>query len=235
MKRINAILVATFGALFLFFGGTIFNQLFTNDYKFLATVCSLIALTMLVQLSLKKYYPQLTIKLVLSICISFFISVAIFSSLMYLLPKDSLDNVTIKYCINSFLTIFIIAYIEELIFRYFLLRVYFQYLNKHVSILLNSLVFSMIHAFNYNFYFLFLVFLVSLLFCYSYKYTNLFAVPIVLHFSFNLLSKINDEFTIPTLIAKIINLNAHIWVFIFLMLLYIVYKESKLNMPKMLD
>lgn len=229
MKRINAILFASLGSLFLFFIGMVFNQIFTDTSKNIATLVSVLGITFLVQFSLLKFYQISNKDLMKSILKSLVACAVIFMVLVISMPQASFIKLSLRYSINSFISLYLIAYVEELIFRYFLQRVYVKYINKHLSIVLNSLLFTMIHSFNYDTYYLILVFIISVSFCYAYLSSKLFCVPVILHFTFNLISKLNNEFKLPENLSKLLDNHVHVFGLVIITILISIYYKINIR------
>ncbi len=117
----------------------------------------------------------------------------------------------IKEILLSILIYTIVAIMEEVLFRGYILRNLMISFNKYVALIISSLLFSLIHGSNPNMdlFSFFDLFLAGILLGISYIYTKNLWFPIALHFSWNLfqtflgfnVSGLNSysiiEFTIP--------------------------------------
>ena len=81
----------------------------------------------------------------------------------------------------------LVAFIEEMLFRGYILRNLMLSMNKYIALLGSSLVFALMHAFNPNVSMLalFNIFLAGILLGLSYVHTKNLWFPIALHFSWN--------------------------------------------------
>lgn len=93
-----------------------------------------------------------------------------------------------KEIILTILIFLIVAFVEEMLFRGYILRNLMISFNKYVALIISSLLFSLMHGFNpnINLFSFFDLFLASILLGLSYVYTKNLWFPIALHFSWNL-------------------------------------------------
>lgn len=92
-----------------------------------------------------------------------------------------------KELILSILTYTIVAFVEEALFRGYILKNFMLSFNNYIALILSSLLFSMAHGANPNMdWFSFLdLFIAGILLGLSYIYTKNLWFPIALHFSWN--------------------------------------------------
>jgi len=94
-----------------------------------------------------------------------------------------------KEIIITILIYSIVAIVEEVLFRGYVLRNFMISFNKYTALIISSLLFSLMHGFNPNIdLFAFIdLFLAGILLGISYVYTKNLWFPIALHFSWNLI------------------------------------------------
>jgi membrane protease YdiL (CAAX protease family) len=97
-------------------------------------------------------------------------------------------NFSIIEIICSILVFAIVAFVEEMLLRGYVLRNLMYSFNKYVALIVSSLLFSLMHGFNPNMdWFSFLnLFLAGIVLGASYIYNKNLWFPIALHFSWNL-------------------------------------------------
>ena len=90
--------------------------------------------------------------------------------------------------ISSILLFFIVAIVEETLFRGYVLRNLMISANKYVALIISSLLFTIMHGFNPNIQYLGVInlFLAGIFLGISYIHTKNLWFPIALHFSWNL-------------------------------------------------
>ncbi len=88
----------------------------------------------------------------------------------------------------SILTFIVIAIVEEVLLRGYVLRNFMISFNKYIALILSSVIFSLLHFFNPNInaFALLELFIAGILLGISYLYTKNLWFPIGLHFSWNL-------------------------------------------------
>jgi len=93
-----------------------------------------------------------------------------------------------KEIILSILVFIIVAVVEEVLFRGYLLRNLMLSFNKYIALIVSSIIFTLVHAANPNFdlFSFFDLFLGGILLGTSYIFTKNLWFPIALHFSWNL-------------------------------------------------
>ncbi len=81
----------------------------------------------------------------------------------------------------------VVAIVEEVLVRGYILKNFMQSFNKYIALILSSLLFSLMHFFNphTDFFSLFNIFLAGIFLGISYIYTKNLWFPIALHFSWN--------------------------------------------------
>ena len=97
-------------------------------------------------------------------------------------------NFNIMEIFYSLILFLIIAIVEEVLFRGYILNNLMLSINKYYALFLTSFIFSLLHFFNPNFSWISLIsiFLAGLVLGISYIYTKNLWLPISLHFSWNL-------------------------------------------------
>jgi len=97
-------------------------------------------------------------------------------------------NFNFKKLIMSILLFTIIAFIEETICRGYILRNLMSSFNKYIALIVSSIIFSSLHAFNpdIDLFSLFNIFLVGIAYGLFYIYTKNLWFPIAMHLSWNL-------------------------------------------------
>lgn len=87
----------------------------------------------------------------------------------------------------SILIFFIVAIVEETLFRGYILRNLMISFNKYIALIISSILFSLMHSFNPNIdlFALITLFLAGILFGLPYIHTRNLWFPIALHFSWN--------------------------------------------------
>ena len=114
-----------------------------------------------------------------------------FSGLCLLLLLNQVAIIGIQYKIYALLLnigIFLaIAFAEEIVIRGYVLNKLLGSTNKHVALIISSVIFSLFHALNPNINFLSLInlFFAGILLGIAYIYTKNLWFPIALHFSWN--------------------------------------------------
>ncbi|WP_232225241.1 CPBP family intramembrane glutamic endopeptidase [Seonamhaeicola sp. S2-3] len=96
-------------------------------------------------------------------------------------------NYNFKEIMYSILVYIIVAFVEEAIFRGYILRNLMMSSNSHLALVISSILFALAHGFNPNMdWFSYLdLFLAGILLGISYVYTRNLWFPIALHFSWN--------------------------------------------------
>jgi len=125
--------------------------------------------------------------------IGFFIGLLIMS-LSYILLinlKEIIFNdlvIDFREIIISFFLFLIIAVVEEMLFRGYILRNLMISFNKHIALLISAILFTLAHSPNLemSFFSFFNIFLAGILLGISYIHTKNLWFPIALHFSWNL-------------------------------------------------
>jgi membrane protease YdiL (CAAX protease family) len=97
-------------------------------------------------------------------------------------------NFNLEEIIISILVFTIVAFVEESLFRGYILKNLMLSVNKYIAIIISSVLFSLIHYFNPNvdLFSLFELFLAGVVFGLAYLYTRNLWFPIALHLSWNL-------------------------------------------------
>lgn len=97
-------------------------------------------------------------------------------------------NFNMEEIIISILVFTIVAFVEESLFRGYILKNLMLSVNKYIAIILSSVLFSLLHYFNPNVssFSLFELFLAGVVFGLAYLYTRNLWFPIALHLSWNL-------------------------------------------------
>lgn len=97
-------------------------------------------------------------------------------------------NFDLKELIISILLYGIVALVEEMLFRGYILKNLMISFNKYVALIISSVLFSLMHSFNPNvtWFSLFDLFLAGLVLGLSYLYTKNLWFPISMHLSWNL-------------------------------------------------
>ena len=97
-------------------------------------------------------------------------------------------NFDLKEILISVVYFTIVAFVEETLVRGYVLKNIMSSFNKYAALIVSSILFSLMHAFNPNvdLFSLFNLFLAGILLGLSYIYTKNLWFPIALHFSWNL-------------------------------------------------
>ncbi len=97
-------------------------------------------------------------------------------------------NYNLSELIISILFFFVVALVEEMLFRGYVLRNLMFSFNKYIAIIISSLLFSLMHGFNPNIDLVGFIdlFIAGVLLGMSYIYTKNLWFPIALHFGWNL-------------------------------------------------
>jgi uncharacterized protein len=97
-------------------------------------------------------------------------------------------NFNLEEIIISILFFTIVAFVEESLFRGYILKNLMLSVNKYIAIIISSVLFSLLHYFNPNvdLFSLFELFLAGVVFGLAYLYTRNLWFPIALHLSWNL-------------------------------------------------
>lgn len=97
-------------------------------------------------------------------------------------------NFDLKEILISVVYFTIVAFVEETLIRGYVLKNIMSSFNKYAALIVSSILFSLMHAFNPNvdLFSLFNLFLAGILLGLSYIYTKNLWFPIALHFSWNL-------------------------------------------------
>lgn len=97
-------------------------------------------------------------------------------------------NFDFKELIISILLFTIVAVVEETLFRGYILKNLMISFNKHIALIVSSILFSLMHSFNPNvdLFSLFDLFLAGIVLGLSYIYTKNLWFPIAMHLSWNL-------------------------------------------------
>ena len=113
---------------------------------------------------------------------------------LILLKEINFEKITLDYkeLFYSILLFIIVAVVEEVLCRGYILRNLMYSFNKYIALIVSSLIFSLMHGFNPNvdLFALINIFLAGILLGLSYTYTKNLWFPIALHLSWNLFQSI---------------------------------------------
>lgn len=147
-----------------------------------------------------------------------------------LLRHSSIDhdgfNPLYMSSLSTIISIFSMVFIEELIFRYYII----DFLNPKISLIISSVLFALIHGFNYCFIILIIIFIISILLGIYYLITKSILITISIHLAINIfVDNANEGNTEAIIVCKmddIIKNNSSILsLMIFLIIILVLYHK----------